>query len=43
MSLAFNLKTAVGGEVLREDVEVAGSCEHPDAHLVVRGVDGAIA
>jgi hypothetical protein len=37
------LKTAVGGEVLREDVEVAGCCEHPDAHLAVRGADGATA
>jgi hypothetical protein len=28
---------------LREDVEVAGDCEHPDAHLAVRGAEGAIA
>jgi hypothetical protein len=39
----LNLKTAVGGEVLREDVKVAGSCAHPDAHLAARGVDGATA
>jgi hypothetical protein len=39
----LTLKTAVGGEVLREDVEAAGSCEHPNAHLAVRGADGATA
>jgi hypothetical protein len=39
----LNLRTAVGGKILREDVEVTGSCEHPDAHLVVRGADGATA
>jgi superfamily II DNA or RNA helicase len=41
--IAINLRTAVGGEVLREDVEVAGGCVHPDAHLAVRGADGATA
>jgi hypothetical protein len=40
---AIILKTAVGGEVLREDVEAAGGCDHPDAHPAVRGADGATA
>jgi hypothetical protein len=38
---AMILKTAVGGEVLRENVEMTGRCEHPYAHLAVCGADGA--